>query len=197
MGVEATAVGTNFVNKVIFTSDLIFYIQNENSARRIYAISRLSCRASGLHRCKDWVLGGGRNVLSGASRELHDALAEPLRAGADALPQATYCANEIPGWVAAGLCHDCIDRWLANHPGDRAIRGWLIDGEAAGAYRVVAHSMIRSGAGELLDVTLARAAVDRRFIEHPAQAGGFFAQLCANPPTHELWVHLSDETKLL
>lgn len=34
-------------------------------------------------------------LFSGASKELHDALADVLRAGVDALPQAARCADEI------------------------------------------------------------------------------------------------------
>lgn len=122
---------------------------------------------------------------------LQVALAEQLRAGGEKLPSADRYADEIAGWEAErSLCHDGVDRWLLTHPGDQPVRGWLLDGGMDGTYRFVAHSMVRTKAGELLDVTLPRCASPRRFIEHPAGVGGFFALLCVNPPNHEVWVNL-------
>jgi len=112
-----------------------------------------------------------------------------LQQGIDALPVADQCADELETWQKpSDLCHDCVDAWLAENGDGRAVRGWLIDGYGLGRYRFIAHSMIRASNEALLDVTLPRAAYERRFVEHPTTVGGFFALLCANPPAHELWV---------
>ncbi|AXV99227.1 hypothetical protein CJO80_27115 (plasmid) [Ralstonia solanacearum] len=55
-------------------------------------------------------------------------------------------------------------------------------------YDLVAHSMVRTLGGALIDVTLDRNTGRRAFIEHPAMLSGFFALLCANPPHHVLRV---------
>jgi hypothetical protein len=117
------------------------------------------------------------------------ALRTIMQRGFDALPSADLCADEVPDWhPPSTLCHDCADVWILARSGDRPVRGWLLDGAMGSRCRFVAHSMVRTSDGALVDVTLARAPYERRFIEHPADVAGFFALLCANPPAHELFV---------
>lgn len=127
--------------------------------------------------------------MSDRLSRLNAALQRILQQGIETLQVADRCADELEAWEKpSDLCHDCVDAWLAEHDGGRAVRGWIVDGCGGFRYRLVAHSMVRALDGALLDVTLTRAAYERRFIEHPMSAGGFFALLCANPPAHEVWV---------
>ncbi|MGA3983441.1 hypothetical protein ACI2TD_18160 [Ralstonia nicotianae] len=120
---------------------------------------------------------------------LRVSLAERLRAGTQRLPCADRYADELPDWRArASQCHDNVDRWLATHPGDCPVRGWLLHAVMGSCYELVAHSMARTQGGVLIDVTLDRKAGHSAFIEHPAKLGGFFALLCANPPHHVIRV---------
>lgn len=101
-----------------------------------------------------------------------------LQPGIEALPVADRCVDELEAWEKpSDLCHDCVDAWLTGHRDGRAARGWLIDGCGPSSYRLVAHSMVRTSDDALLDVTLPRASYERRFVEHPAAADGFFALL--------------------
>ena len=80
-----------------------------------------------------------------------------------------------------GQCHDNVDRWVLLHEGDRPQRGWLHQPFADLPYRFVAHSVVLTRSGNLLDVTLGPSATPYRFLPHPRDTVGFFALLIARP----------------
>jgi hypothetical protein len=53
---------------------------------------------------------------------------------------------------SANTCHANVDRWVAENPGDAAMRGWLLQSHF-GAMRIIAHSVVRSSGGSLFDLT--------------------------------------------
>ncbi|MBN3828976.1 hypothetical protein G3O00_36040 [Burkholderia sp. Ac-20384] len=81
-------------------------------------------------------------------------------------------------------CHDNADAWVAAHPGDAVRRGWLyqrLDPLSEGQMHVfIAHSVVLTAADELIDVTLGSLEPAGRFLQHPADIGGFFG-LLLNP----------------
>jgi hypothetical protein len=94
-------------------------------------------------------------------------------------------ADELPAWhPVAGECHDNADAWVAAHPGDAVRRGWLyqrLDRLPEGLMHVfVAHSVVLTSAGALIDVTLGSLEPTGRFLQHPDDVGGFFG-LLLNP----------------
>ncbi|RQP98876.1 hypothetical protein [Burkholderia stagnalis] len=62
------------------------------------------------------------------------------------------------------------------------MRGWITDVCFDCSIRFAAHSLVRTAAGELLDVTYAAPGYQQYFIEHPAAAGEFFAPVRGEPP---------------
>lgn len=91
-------------------------------------------------------------------------------------------ADVFPNWTPhPAECHDNADAWLARRPADEVVRGWMyqrMDRLPEGDVHVfVAHSVIRTAAGELIDVTLPRLAPAGRFLRHPREICGFFAVL--------------------
>jgi hypothetical protein len=48
-----------------------------------------------------------------------------------------------------GDCHNNVDLWVAAHPEDQAVRGWITWYNSV----VTSHSVVRSRAGKLFDVT--------------------------------------------
>jgi hypothetical protein len=90
------------------------------------------------------------------------------------------------------FCHDLADRWVSTHKGDIVLRGWLLDAEGdpdAGApYRFVAHSVVLTARGNMIDVTLPSTERSRRFLAHPYNMCGFFGILCSPPLATELHV---------
>ncbi|AIV73730.1 hypothetical protein X994_6523 (plasmid) [Burkholderia pseudomallei] len=95
---------------------------------------------------------------------------------------ATPRADELPAWhPVAGECHDNADAWVAAHPGDTLLRGWLyqrLDRLPEGLMHVfVAHSVVRTRDGALIDVTLRSLEPTGRFLQHPDDVGGFFGFL--------------------
>lgn len=54
------------------------------------------------------------------------------------------------------------------------VRGWLTDSFFDGHVRFAAHSLVRTAAGELLDVTYAVPGYRQYFIAHPWAADEFF-----------------------
>ncbi|CAJ6621418.1 Uncharacterised protein [Burkholderia pseudomallei] len=98
---------------------------------------------------------------------------------------ATPMANLLPDWMPnRAACHDNADAWVARHPADAVVRGWLyqrLDPLPEGDQHIfVAHSVIRTGAGDLIDVTLSENQPTGRFLSHPQDVVGFFA-LLLNP----------------
>ena len=53
-------------------------------------------------------------------------------------------------------CHGYVDRWVRQHPGDRALRGWLVFDNFPIMTRVCrfnAHSVVEAADGSLFDLT--------------------------------------------
>ncbi|KVV07344.1 hypothetical protein WK77_16275 [Burkholderia ubonensis] len=94
-------------------------------------------------------------------------------------------ANLFPDWKPhPSECHDNADAWVVMHPADTVVRGWMyqrVDRLPEGVQHVfLAHSVIRTVGGELIDVTLSQDEAAGRFLCHPNEIGGFFA-LLLNP----------------
>lgn len=62
----------------------------------------------------------------------------------------TFANGEVP---EPGGCHANVDRWIAENPGHKAIRGWVLDGEMGECVNFVAHSAVGMPSGELVDIT--------------------------------------------
>ncbi|CAB3972588.1 MULTISPECIES: hypothetical protein [Burkholderia] len=106
-------------------------------------------------------------ALSVVTSALTDAIA---CAYVDALPIDGYAGTGVlADWApASGRCHEQVDCWLAMHPGDTPVRGWLSDGGNDAQQRFVSHSLVRTTAGELLDVAYPPPPYVQHFVEHPA-----------------------------
>lgn len=83
------------------------------------------------------------------------------------------------------FCHDLADRWASTHKRDVVLRGWLLDAEgdpdSYSPYRFIAHSLVLTTRGNLIDVTLPATERSRRFLAHPYDVCGFFGILCSPP----------------
>ncbi|RQZ31759.1 hypothetical protein DIE14_02310 [Burkholderia sp. Bp9017] len=100
----------------------------------------------------------------------------------DALPIDRY-ADSLPGWSPRpNHCHDQVMLWLRLHPADQAVRGWMPDGLLVDHVQFVAHSLVRTTSGKLIDVAFPTPQHVRLFIEHPPEAGDFFALIHGEPP---------------
>ncbi|WP_186118658.1 hypothetical protein [Burkholderia gladioli] len=101
---------------------------------------------------------------------------------AQAMPVDRY-ADEIADWQPdPGHCHDQVAAWLCLHPEDAALRGWVTWYGMGDTMRFASHSLVRTAAGEVVDVTEPRK-TRYRFIEHPADAGDFLSLVLGVPPT--------------
>ena len=93
-----------------------------------------------------------RQPSPGLVRALLDALVDRLQA---APVFAARRSDQIPSWdPVPAACHADVDRWIESHPADMAVRGWLHEPFDGLEHRFVAHSIVRSSDGELIDVTL-------------------------------------------
>ncbi|MBR8028549.1 hypothetical protein KDX27_31410 [Burkholderia cenocepacia] len=121
-------------------------------------------------------------ALSIVTSTLADAIARDY---VEAPPIDGYAGTGVlANWAPAlGRCHEQVERWLAMHPGDTPVRGWLSDGGNDAQQRFVSHSLVRTVSGELLDVAYPPPSYVQHFVEHPAAAGDFFALVRG-----ELWV---------
>lgn len=120
-----------------------------------------------------------RSARAALQTALTDAIARDF---SDALRIHHY-VDALPGWAPTpGYCHDQVDRWLRSHPGDTPVRGWITDVCFDCNIRFAAHSLVRTAAGELLDVTYTAPGCPQYFIAHPAAAGEFFALVRGEPP---------------
>ncbi|MBW5287914.1 hypothetical protein [Burkholderia gladioli] len=91
-------------------------------------------------------------------------------------------ADEIPGWQPdPGHCHDQVAAWQILHPEDAALRGWVTWYGTGDMMKFASHSLVRTAAGEVVDVTEPRL-TRYCFIEHPAGAGDFLALVRGEPP---------------
>lgn len=117
-------------------------------------------------------------------RALLDALVDQLQA---APVFAARRGDQIPSWdPVPAACHANVDRWITSHPADAAVRGWLHEPFVGLEHRFVAHSVVRSRDGELVDVTLSAGQSTLRFIEHRGSERDFFALLHCPDPFHIL-----------
>ncbi|MBN3821416.1 hypothetical protein G3N57_35070, partial [Paraburkholderia sp. Se-20369] len=133
-----------------------------------------------------------RNAALAAVRAaLADALARDFD---NALPIHRY-VDALQGWTAKpGHCHEQVERWVQSHPGDTPVRGWVNHADFGVSIQFVSHSLVRTAAGELLDVTYAAPGYRQHFIEHPAAAGDFFALVLGEPPVPTLDVPYPDRS---
>ena len=75
-------------------------------------------------------------------------------------------------------CHENVDRWVREHPGYQAVRGWVTYRPLpGGGVQLTAHSVLRGPNGALLDITplgneAARCGMS--FVEHTGEDGVFF-----------------------
>ncbi len=100
----------------------------------------------------------------------------------DALPIDRY-ADALPGWSPRrNHCHEQVMLWLLLHPADQAVRGWVPDGVLGDHVQFVAHSLVRTTNGELIDVAFPTPPRKLVFIAHPQAAGDFFALIHGDPP---------------
>ncbi|MDT8840218.1 hypothetical protein ParKJ_22605 [Paraburkholderia fungorum] len=112
---------------------------------------------------------------AGMLRALLNALVDQLPGGP---VYASTGASQLPGWKPVPAdCHGNADRWVAAHLGDVAVRGWLHEPFADLPHRFVAHSLVRTAAGALIDVTLSARPQSLRFLEHPGSDADFFSFL--------------------
>ena len=76
--------------------------------------------------------------------------------------------DQIPDSLA-GKCHDNVDRWVDQRPEHRRARGWLVARYLAPPLmmRFLAHSVVETETGELIDITLSAAEPQHLFIRHP------------------------------
>ena len=78
-----------------------------------------------------------------------------------------FVNGEVPKF---GECHANVDRWIAENPEHKAIRGWVIDGGMGEYVNFVAHSAVRIPSGELIDITWRKPLI---LIGHRGSAGLF------------------------
>ena len=90
-------------------------------------------------------------ALSIVTSTLADAIARDY---VDAPPIDGYAGTGVlADWAPApGRCHEQVECWLAMHLADTPVRGWLSDGGNDAQQRFVSHSLVRTAAGEQLDV---------------------------------------------
>lgn len=112
-----------------------------------------------------------QDVVTALRTALAGAIVDSYR---EALPIDRY-ANVLECW--SGLrshCHEHVALWLQSRPADTPVRGWLLDGGDRFTLRFVAHSLVRTADGKLVDVAFDRPAAAQIFITHPETAGSFF-----------------------
>ena len=106
------------------------------------------------------VLASLPNYVEGLAAELFGRRGESVRidfrTGSDAAADAGL----------RGRCHDNVARWLGANPGDRAVRGWLIDEHRSncGFVEFHAHSVIVDSMDTLRDITLSHADPEHAFL---------------------------------
>jgi hypothetical protein len=83
------------------------------------------------------------------NRTLADRLLKRMKRGESrTVPHAV--ASDLRGFRTEGSkCHENVDRWCRENPGDKPVRGWLVTGE----YMFTKHSVVDRGPAGLLDIT--------------------------------------------
>jgi hypothetical protein len=81
-----------------------------------------------------------------------------------------------------GRCHENVDAWVAAHPGDQAVGGWVTWHAVFGGVRLTAHSVVRGTGGDLFDITPLgdesyRAGME--FVPHIGDEAAFFEMKAA------------------
>ncbi len=82
-----------------------------------------------------------------------------------------------------GLCHVNAAKYALNNPGHAVVKGWWLQPVMGERYRVLAHSVVETSAGDLKDVTPLGNETDRgslRFLRHRG-SDEEFERLRANP----------------
>lgn len=76
-------------------------------------------------------------------------------------------------------CHGNVDRWVRQHPGDRALRGWLVFDNflMTRVCRFNAHSVVEAADGSLFDLTPSKASRRYPFLRHVGRDGEFTAMI--------------------
>lgn len=132
---------------------------------------------------------------AGLVRALLNALADQLY---DVPVHASTSASQLTGWEPVPAdCHGNADRWVAAHPGDTAVRGWLHEPFADQPHRFVAHSLVRTTTGALVDVTLPAGPQPLRFLTHPGSDSDFFSFLRCPLPFPVLAAPVADFDEFL
>jgi hypothetical protein len=52
-----------------------------------------------------------------------------------------------------GCCHENVDKWVKEHSGSTAVRGWVVYMAVPNGIQLTAHSVVRDSDGQLLDIT--------------------------------------------
>ncbi|WP_157379453.1 hypothetical protein [Burkholderia ubonensis] len=92
-----------------------------------------------------------------------------------------------------GKCHENVAQWLGEHPGDRPVRGWLIDQSQVqyGFIEFLAHSVVVAAGGGLMDVTLGANDPDYKFLRDERPDDEFLALASAWPKLR----HIVDQAR--
>ena len=118
-------------------------------------------------------------------------LAPKLKALMAAPIRLRNIGDQAEGWVPVlGECHRNVDRWIADHPDDRAVRGWISTQNTApwGFDQFSSHSVVQTPTGELIDVTLPQSERHHDFVRHPGTEAEFL-DLVANNGCP--WIHIA------
>ena len=91
--------------------------------------------------------------------------------------------DKVLGWSPArGKCHENAASWVLLHPADRMLPGWVHTPGVTFENRVrfASHTVVETGDGRLLDVTLGASDAGYRFIRHPGAHDEFYAAVSNN-----------------
>jgi len=111
-------------------------------------------------------------------------LAEQLFGRIDSTENVVRIGEYANGYVERrGKWHDNVARWLAEHPYDRPVRGWLVDQSQSqyGFIEFHAHSVIDAAVGGLTDPTLGVSDPDYRFLRDERTDEEFLMLASAEP----------------
>jgi len=93
-----------------------------------------------------------------------------------------FVEKEGEGWRPAQcMCHANVDRWVAENPGCKGVRGWIVFDMRGftGAYQFTAHSIVEEADGTRIDITPARASRRYPFLKHDGDPEEFLSLICS------------------